>query len=66
MKRDRAPARLSRDSVAHLAMPMAIVVAGAIAYAMIVCSLDLARSRGPCGRMLQRGLAYMRAGLARS
>jgi O-antigen/teichoic acid export membrane protein len=40
-------------------------LAGAIAYAMIVCSLDLARSRRPCGRMLQRGLAYMRAGLAR-
>jgi O-antigen/teichoic acid export membrane protein len=41
-------------------------LAGAFAYAMIVCSLDLAQSRRPCGRMLQRGLAYMRAGLARS
>jgi O-antigen/teichoic acid export membrane protein len=41
-------------------------LAGALAYAMIVCSLDLAQSRRPCGRMLQRGLAYMRAGLARS
>jgi O-antigen/teichoic acid export membrane protein len=41
-------------------------VAGAIAYAMIVCSLDVAQSRRPFSRVLRRGLAYMRAGLERS
>ena len=39
---------------------------GAIAYAMIVCGLDVAQSRRPCGRVLQRGFAYMRTALARS
>jgi O-antigen/teichoic acid export membrane protein len=41
-------------------------LAGAVAYTMIVCSLDLAQSRRPFRRILQRGLAYMRAGLVRS
>jgi O-antigen/teichoic acid export membrane protein len=41
-------------------------LAGAIAYAMIVCSLDVAQSRRACSRVLQRGLAYMRAGPERS
>jgi O-antigen/teichoic acid export membrane protein len=39
---------------------------GAIAYAMIVCGFDVAQSRRPCGRVLQRGFAYMRTALARS
>lgn len=49
-------------------VPMVILhgAAGAIVYAAIVCGLDLAQSRRPFGRMLQRGLAFMRAGLARS
>jgi O-antigen/teichoic acid export membrane protein len=49
-------------------VPMVILhgAAGAIAYAAIVCGLDLAQSRRPFGRVLQRGLALMRAGPARS
>ena len=49
-------------------VPLVILhgLTGAIAYAMIVCSLDLAQSRRPCGRMLRRGLAYMRGCLVRS
>ena len=54
-----------RDSTEQ---PLVILhgLAGAIAYAMIVCSLDVAQSRRPCGRVLQRGFAYMRTALARS
>jgi O-antigen/teichoic acid export membrane protein len=49
-------------------VPLALLhgLAGAIAYAMIACSLDVAQARRPCSRALQRGLAYMRAGLERS
>ena len=49
-------------------VPLVILhgLAGAIASAMIVCSLDVAQSRRPCSRVLQQGLAYMRAGLERS
>jgi len=49
-------------------VPLVILhgLAGAIAYAMIVCSLDVAQSRRPCSRVLQQGVAYMRAGLERS
>jgi O-antigen/teichoic acid export membrane protein len=39
---------------------------GAVAYSIIVCGLDVAQSRRPCARVLQRGFAYMRTALARS
>jgi hypothetical protein len=54
-----------RDSTDQLLVILHGLV-GAIAYSIIVCGLDVAQSRRPCARVLQRGFAYMRTALARS